>query len=749
MEKKNRILIALTIVSTIIYLIWRTFFTLPYGEGTFSFIWGIILIIFEFFGLLESIIHFKDMYNIEYPKRPKILDEEYPHVDVFIATYNEPVELLYKTVNGCLNMDYPDKEKVHIYICDDNNREEMKVLADHLGVNYITRLDRKGAKAGNYNNALNNTSSPLIVTFDADMIPMHDFLTATVPYFFSKDEKIGFVQTPQSFYNPDLFQFYLYSEGRVPNEQDYFYRDIQVGKNKSNSVIYGGSNTVLSRQALMDVGGFYTKVITEDFATGMLIQSKGYKCIAIDEVHASGLSPADLKSLLKQRDRWARGCIQTAKKLNILFRKGLSIEQKISYISAMTYWYSPLKRLIYILSPILYGVFGVVVVKTTLGQALLIWLPTYILNRVTLRKVSKNIRSVKWTNIYETILFPSLLPSVILETLGISEKSFSVTKKDGVENDAEFRRRAAVPHAIFAVLSVYSILRCVKEVFVSGNIGTSIVLFWLIFNLYTIIMSLFFMLGRRIYRGAERFRIDTECTLSFNDKIIKCRTFDISETGISIILKESEYILHDKWLEITIKDERYKSSFKAMISHVASLDQGFKYAFVIGDISEEDERGLLNIIYDREPDLPKVIEKHNSVFDDIRINVLTRKNKTVSHNRKLPRINIFKSFYTDEKEQVFVKNFNYEYIFLKLNKSRNRLNIIIDEDTILECSIAKEIKEDEKGMTGIFFVVNYRELIDNENFKKKLTIWNNECKINFKEKVMNYYEDEFYENQYI
>ena len=69
---------------------------------------------------------------------------------------------------------------------------------------------------------------------------MHDFLTATVPYFFMKDEKIGFVQTPQSFYNPDLFQFYLYSEERVPNEQDYFYRDIQVGKNKSNSVIMEG-----------------------------------------------------------------------------------------------------------------------------------------------------------------------------------------------------------------------------------------------------------------------------------------------------------------------------------------------------------------------------------------------------------------------------------------------------------------------------------------------------------------------------
>lgn len=495
-------------------------------------------------------------------------------------------------------MDYPDKEKVHIYICDDNNREEMKALADHLGVNYITRLERKGAKAGNYNNALKNTSSPLIVTFDADMIPMHDFLTATVPYFFMKGEEIGFVQTPQSFYNPDLFQFYLYSEGRVPNEQDYFYRDIQIGKNKSNSVIYGGSNTVISRKALMDVGGFYTKVITEDFATGMLIESKGYKCIAIDETHASGLSPGDLKSLLKQRDRWARGCIQTAKKLNILFRKGLTLEQKISYISAMTYWYSPLKRLVYILSPILYGVFGLVVVKTTLGQALLIWLPTYILNRVTLRKVSNNIRSVKWTNIYETILFPSLLPSVILETLGISEKSFSVTKKDGIENDTKFRIRAAVPHIILSILSVYSIFICVKELFVTGNMGTSIVLFWLIFNLYTIIMSIFFMLGRTVYREAERFRIDVECNIHFNDKNIKCRTFDISETGISIKLKEPEYIIHDKWIEINIKSERYESSFKAMISHVDSLDDGFKYAFVIGEISEEDEVFVKNFNYE-------------------------------------------------------------------------------------------------------------------------------------------------------
>ena len=74
-------------------------------------------------------------------------------------------------------------------------------------------------------------------------------------------------------------------------------------------MIYGGSNTVITRRALEDVGGFYEKSITEDFATGILIQKKGYVCYALNEVLASGLSPTDLKSLISQRVRWARGCI--------------------------------------------------------------------------------------------------------------------------------------------------------------------------------------------------------------------------------------------------------------------------------------------------------------------------------------------------------------------------------------------------------------------------------------------------------
>ena len=140
---KNQMLIILTALSTIIYLTWRIFFTIPVGEDTFSLVWGIALLVVEVLGMFESWVHYQNMSSIEPPEKPEISEDKYLDVDVFIATYNEPVELLYKTVNGCLNMDYPDKEKVHIYICDDKNRKEMKDLADHLGVNYITRLERE------------------------------------------------------------------------------------------------------------------------------------------------------------------------------------------------------------------------------------------------------------------------------------------------------------------------------------------------------------------------------------------------------------------------------------------------------------------------------------------------------------------------------------------------------------------------------------------------------------------------------
>ena len=722
---KNKILFIFTVIFSLIYLGWRIFFTIPFEYGLIAVVAGLYLLVIEIIGMFEASIHFYNMTNVEFPERPNIEDYEYPHIDVFIATYNEPVELLYKTINGCLYMDYPDKSKVHIYLCDDGNRKEMKDLCRKMNINYITREERKHAKAGNLNHAMDKTNSPLIVTMDADMIPMHDFLISCVPYFFTGD-KVGFVQTPQSFYNPDLFQFNLHSEGRIPNEQDYFYLDIQSGRNKSNSVIYGGSNTIILREALEEVEGFATGVITEDFATGIEMQSKGYKCYAINSIHASGLSPSDLKSLIKQRKRWARGCIQTGRKKNILFKRGLSITQKLNYIASVLYWFFPLKRLIYIMAPILFTVFNVIVVKCTLLEVIIFWLPMYVLTNICIKKLSGNIRNNKWTNVYENILFPALFFPIILETFCITEKNFSVTKKDKMEDDRRYQILCALPHIFLGILSVIGIINCIRWTFKTGSIGMIVVLFWLLINFYNIVMSIFFMTGRKSYRKHERTMASVDCTLRNNDFNIECLTSDISEEGFSVTLDFPKYIDHNLEWDVILNTDRYHSRFKARIVHVYNMKDRWKYSFQIIDIKEEDKKELLQIVYDRVPSLPKVLKKDGSTFEDLKINTFKRMEKERFSNRKLARFLLDETVKTSNNEEVTLKDFNYEYTRIDTRgKNPKTLTILLENNIKLKCKFVASAKE---GGESLYVITNYKSLIKDKNFEEILIKW----MVNFK-----------------
>jgi cellulose synthase (UDP-forming) len=736
----RRVLFVATIVSTIIYLIWRIFFTIPFEFGIIALVSGLALIIVEIIGMFEAFVHYKNMSKIEIPVKPTIKSVEYPHVDVFIPTYTEPVELLFKTINACTHMDYPDKNKVHIYLCDDGNRTEMKELAKKMNINYLSRSDNENAKAGNLNNALKNSSSPYIVTIDADMIPKHWFLMETVPYFMAK-EYIGFVQTPQDFYNPDLFQYYLYSESRIPNEQDYFYHDVQLSRNKTNSVIYGGSNTMLSRKALEDVGGFVTGVLTEDFATGMAIQSKGYICYAIGKVCASGLSPTDLKSLIRQRQRWARGCIQSGRKLHLLFLKGLNISQKINYLSSITYWYAGIKRFIYIISPILFSVFGVMVVKITWPEVLIFWLPMYLFSTLTLRMLSRNIRSTKWTNVYETILFPSLMSAVILETFYVSKKKFEVTSKIKDDKGRAYLYLQATPPIILTILSFVGIYRSVSMLITSGSLLYVIVLFWLVVNLYNLIMAIFFMLGRKMFRNVERTRAEVHCNIDDGQRAFECMTYDLSDTGLSIQIKHPLYLPNNSPCKIVLQTDRYKCTFDAQVVRVISKGKLSRkhrlwlYAFKITSIDEDNQKQYYQIIYDRDFDLPKSLNHLIGVYDDLKTNIVERSRKQLDHNRSLPRVNLEKSLPTKEGNSLILAKFNYEYAEVKnfgLTEFPPHITFIASDTLNIICNYVGVIelrKEGSKAKTSlpqksaIYKIENRDALAYSETFQALLGSW--------------------------
>ncbi len=736
-DHKNIIFFSLNIIFTAIYLIWRLFFTIPFEYGTVSIIAGLSLFVVEFLGLFEALVHYFNMHNLKLYQPAEVPNERFPHVDVYIATYNEPCDILYKTVNGCLYMDYPDKSKVHIYLCDDGRRSEVKALAKKMKIGYLDREDNRHAKAGNLNNALSKTTSPLVVTFDADMIPRHEFLMRTIPYFIENDMKndmleeadreyIGFVQTPQVFYNPDLFQFNLFSENRIPNEQDYFYRDIQVSRNKTNSVIYGGSNTVLSRKALEDIGGFFTDSITEDYGTGILLQKKGYQCIAINEPLASGLSPNDLKSLIQQRVRWARGVISTNRKLHIWLSPHLTLKQKVNYWASCWYWYAPLKRLIYFISPILYGVFGYVVIKCKLWEILLFWLPMYITSNISLRMLSRNIRNTKWTAVYETVLFPYLIVPVILETLGISLKSFKVTEKGKLENEKGKNLPYLIPFLLLVALSVIGIIRCIFIMLSSGNMGPIVVLFWLITNFFTLMMSMFFIMGRQLMRKNERSLAVEKCRIYTKNHIYDAVTTDIAEEGIAILIDKPISYKENEVIEIKVWNERYSSSVKGQIVHVnniKSMDQTnnqWKYAFKVIDQGKEYDQ-YLQILYDRVPTLPQNLDKSSGSFDDLWINLRRRAAKPFYQKRKIPRVDLQIDLPDETGRRWEVRDFNYQFVSIRSEFTPDNMTLMINEemDLKLTCSYVRNLNQN----IHLYKVDNFDEIYENKTKIRALEDW--------------------------
>ena len=125
-DKKRRVWFVINMFCIISFLVWRIFFTIPFEYGIVSIVAGVGLLVVEALGMIESFVHYANMSSVHGYPLPKIPIERYPHVDIFIATYSEEPKLLYKTINGCKHIDYPDPSKVHIYLCDDNRRPEMR-----------------------------------------------------------------------------------------------------------------------------------------------------------------------------------------------------------------------------------------------------------------------------------------------------------------------------------------------------------------------------------------------------------------------------------------------------------------------------------------------------------------------------------------------------------------------------------------------------------------------------------------------
>lgn len=534
------------------YAFWRIT-VIPFHHGWWSFFFGMLLFIAEMLGLITFLI-FQYLFSCTYRPTQKGLDvfekEGFPSVDVLICTYNEPLYLLEMTIAASMNLDYP-KDRLNVYVCDDGHRTQLEKLCMRYGAHYLTREDNQGAKAGNINHALTKIKGDLFAVFDADMIPKRSFLTRTAGYF--HDEQMAFVQTPQVYYNQDVYQYHL--QKHMPNEQDFFMREIQTARASKGAVLHVGTNALFRRSMVMEIGGYPTCSITEDMAVGMLLQEKGYGSMLINEELVFGLSATTLPELIKQRDRWCRGNLQVLRHFNPFFSKGLSFAQKVAYVDGVLYWFCNLQKLVFILCPLLFFLFDFMLLDTTLEQLLYHFVPYAGAQLVVNRCLSAKTRRMRWGHYYEMVMAPYLSFSILKELFHVKAK-FNVTSKEVTQERHVFQYALIWPHLFLLILTLAAWMIAVWR-WQQGQLLFSafmINLFWSAYNLSGMIIAIRAAWQKPIFRKTERLSFSEEPVIKLISKKgnVEGSITDLSGQGCRIRLMQKKPfeingILFIKW----------------------------------------------------------------------------------------------------------------------------------------------------------------------------------------------------------
>ncbi len=236
-----RILVVLSLALGTNYVVWRWLESVEWS------VWWIAvpLVLAETYSLIDAFLFGMTMWRIkERGAAPPPPDDA--TVDVFVTTYNEPVELVMTTAVAARDIRFPHRT----WVLDDGARSEVREAAEAAGIGYLTRsedwVDRpRHAKAGNLNNALMATEGEFLLILDADQIPEPQILDRTLGWF--RDPEVALVQTPQFFTN-------VTESDPLGSQAPLFYGPIQQGKDGWNAAFFCGSNAVLRREALMQLG---------------------------------------------------------------------------------------------------------------------------------------------------------------------------------------------------------------------------------------------------------------------------------------------------------------------------------------------------------------------------------------------------------------------------------------------------------------------------------------------------------------
>jgi cellulose synthase/poly-beta-1,6-N-acetylglucosamine synthase-like glycosyltransferase len=239
-----------------------------------------------------------------------------PRVTVQLPIFNEQY-VVDRLLQAICRLEYP-RDRLDIQLLDDSTDETVNVargLVEHYAgqghpITYIHRTNREGYKAGALHEGLKSATGELVAIFDADFVPPPDFLLRTIHHF--TDPKVGMVQTRWTHINRN---YSFLTEVEAILLDGHFVLE-HSGRARSNLFFnFNGTAGVWRRQAIEDAGGWQHDTLTEDTDLSYRAQLKGWKFVYRQDIECPAELPVEMTAFKTQQARWAKGLIQTGKKI--------------------------------------------------------------------------------------------------------------------------------------------------------------------------------------------------------------------------------------------------------------------------------------------------------------------------------------------------------------------------------------------------------------------------------------------------
>jgi len=244
----------------------------------------------------------------------------WPRVTIQLPIFNERY-VIERLVEAVSRFDYP-ADLLDVQVLDDSTDETQQVArgcvdrhaAQGMRITYIHRSNREGYKAGALENGLRTAQGQFVAIFDADFIPEQDFLRRTIPYFLNPDggDKIGMVQARWTYLNRD---YSLLTQVETILLDGHFVVEHGARSRRGTFFNFNGTAGVWRRQAIEDAGGWEHDTLTEDTDLSYRAQLHGWKFLYLPDIECASELPVDMNGFKAQQARWAKGLMQTAKKI--------------------------------------------------------------------------------------------------------------------------------------------------------------------------------------------------------------------------------------------------------------------------------------------------------------------------------------------------------------------------------------------------------------------------------------------------